>query len=324
MWLGGIGLLIASGGVWLSGSRTAFLALVVGVTLIVVPACRRLASPDTRPLPFVLGAVALVVFLAFAALVFVPLTGPGERIREMVPPASVDGAQRLVRTLWNRGWYGPAAHLMIRDHPVVGVGVGAFHPLVGQYARLAGHRAAFDNAQNWYRHQLAELGLVGSIPWILWVIFFSGIPAADPRRRRTAVSGRGRQGDARGARQRVHSRRARPEPGSCPDVLDLGVLVHPAGRWSSAACRHDGASCQQAAGLDRRTRDGGRARGRHVPGSSRRPPSAVPVDAVAVAVRVWHRECGRCGNRGRAPLDGEESGVQPCLSTGAGAGAGCG
>ena len=131
MWLGGIGLLIASGGVWLSGSRTAFLALVVGVTLIVVPACRRLASPDTRPLPFVLGAVALVVFLAFAALVFVPLTGPGERIREMVPPASVDGAQRLVRTLWNRGWYGPAAHLMIRDHPVVGVGVGAFHPLVG-------------------------------------------------------------------------------------------------------------------------------------------------------------------------------------------------
>ena len=174
MWLGAIGLLIASGGVWMSGSRTAFLALAVGVTLIVAPACRRLASPDTRPLPFVLGAVALLIFMAFAALVFVPSTGPGERIREMVPPPSVEGTQGLARTLWNRGWYGPAAHLMIRDHPLVGVGIGTFHPLVGQYGRSPSWNIPFDNAQNWYRHQLAELGLVGSIPWILWVIFFTG------------------------------------------------------------------------------------------------------------------------------------------------------
>ena len=174
MWLGGIGLLIASGGVWMSGSRTAFLALAVGVTLSVAPVCRRLASRDTRPLPLVLGAAALLVSAAFAALVFVSSTGPGERIREMLPPPSVEGAQGLARTLWNRGWYGPAARLMIRDHPFVGVGVGAFHPLVGQYARLAGNDVAFDNAQNWYRHQLAELGLVGSVPWILWVIFFAG------------------------------------------------------------------------------------------------------------------------------------------------------
>ncbi|MCH7749880.1 MAG: hypothetical protein IH939_17490, partial [Acidobacteria bacterium] len=41
-------------------------------------------------------------------------------------------------------------------------------------SRLAGWPAPFDNAQNWYRHQLAELGLIGSIPWILWVILFTG------------------------------------------------------------------------------------------------------------------------------------------------------
>jgi hypothetical protein len=29
-----------------------------------------------------------------------------------------------------------------------------------------------DNAQNWYRHQLAELGLVGSVGWIGWVVGF--------------------------------------------------------------------------------------------------------------------------------------------------------
>ena len=173
MGLGVIGLLIASGGVWMSGSRTAFLALAVGVTLVVAPASRRLASRDTQPLPLVLGATALLVFLAFAALVFVSSTGPGDRIREMVPPPSVEGAQGLLRTLWNRGSYGPAAHVMIRDHPFVGVGVGTFHPLVGQYARSPGLNLAFDNAQNWYRHQLAELGLVGSIPWIFWVILFA-------------------------------------------------------------------------------------------------------------------------------------------------------
>ena len=174
MWLGGIGLLIASGGVWVSGSRTAFLALAVGVTLIVAPVCRRLASRDTRPLPAVLGTVALLVFAAFAVLVFASSTGPAERLRELLPPPSFESAQGLARTLWNRGWYGPAADLMIREHPFVGVGIGGYHPLVDQYSRRAGWPAPFDNAQNWYRHHLAELGLIGSIPWILWVILFTG------------------------------------------------------------------------------------------------------------------------------------------------------
>ena len=29
-----------------------------------------------------------------------------------------------------------------------------------------------DNAQNWYRHQLVENGLIGSVGWILWVVLF--------------------------------------------------------------------------------------------------------------------------------------------------------
>jgi hypothetical protein len=29
-----------------------------------------------------------------------------------------------------------------------------------------------DNAQNWYRHQVAEFGLVGSLPWLVWVLTF--------------------------------------------------------------------------------------------------------------------------------------------------------
>jgi hypothetical protein len=172
MWLGGGGLLIAFGGVWMSGSRAALLALAIGVTPIVAWGCSRVTSRGVRLLA--LGAAPVLVSLAFAALVFVPSTGPAERIRELVPPPSVEGVQRLAIRLWNRGWYGPAAHLMLREHPLVGVGIGSYHPLVDQYSRRAGWAAPFDNAQNWYRHQLAELGLIGSIPWILWVILFTG------------------------------------------------------------------------------------------------------------------------------------------------------
>lgn len=30
-----------------------------------------------------------------------------------------------------------------------------------------------DNAQNWPRHQLAELGILGSAPWLLWFVLFT-------------------------------------------------------------------------------------------------------------------------------------------------------
>ena len=172
MWLGGVGLLIASGGVWMSGSRSALLALAIGLTPIVAQVCSRVASRGTRLLA--LAAAPVLVALAFAVVVLVSSTGPAERIRALVPPPSVEGVQRLASRLWNRGWYGPAADLMIREHPFVGVGVGSYHLLVDQYSRRAGWRAPFDNTQNWYRHHLAELGLIGSIPWILWVILFTG------------------------------------------------------------------------------------------------------------------------------------------------------
>ena len=35
-----------------------------------------------------------------------------------------------------------------------------------------------DNAQNWFRHQLAELGLLGSLGWIIWVAGFVHLIAA--------------------------------------------------------------------------------------------------------------------------------------------------
>jgi hypothetical protein len=62
---------------------------------------------------------------------------------------------------------------MIVDSPLVGVGVGSFHILVPDVGFQLGHgRLEPDNAQNWFRHQLAEFGLLGSLGWILWVARF--------------------------------------------------------------------------------------------------------------------------------------------------------
>jgi hypothetical protein len=55
------------------------------------------------------------------------------------------------------------------------------------YVRAAGGpEVPFDNAQNWFRHQLAELGVVGCTGWILWIVLFAG----------TLIRGRAEAGNA--------------------------------------------------------------------------------------------------------------------------------
>jgi hypothetical protein len=61
----------------------------------------------------------------------------------------------------------------VRAFPFFGVGIGSFHILVFDYHYQATHVVLPpDNAQNWYRHQFVENGVVGSIGWILWVVTF--------------------------------------------------------------------------------------------------------------------------------------------------------
>ena len=70
--------------------------------------------------------------------------------------------------LWERFGYGPAAIQMIKEHPIDGVGVGMFHTLVMDFAATRGYFIPTDNAQNWFRHILAEFGVVGAIPMFWW------------------------------------------------------------------------------------------------------------------------------------------------------------
>ena len=94
--------------------------------------------------------------------------GPLKRITEG------SGPNASLRDLWTRGGYGSVATRMIRDYPLTGVGVGSFNWMAPDYWRtMAQDKLPFDNAQNWWRHQVAELGVVASLPILIWSVLIA-------------------------------------------------------------------------------------------------------------------------------------------------------
>src|SRR5262249_3539359 len=72
--------------------------------------------------------------------------------------------------------YGRAAVEMFKRSPWFGVGLGSFHTMVGDYQySIAGGPLVGDNAQNWIRHNLAEIGIVGSLGWIAWALVIAAM-----------------------------------------------------------------------------------------------------------------------------------------------------
>ena len=153
-------------GAWMSGSRTALLCGAVGTLLLVYELVRsswrdETASRNTWSL--LAGAAAMMLVLAIGASAI----GPLERTRT---------GSTSVRELWTRGGYGIVATRMIREYPLTGVGVGSFNWMAPDYWReIANDKLPFDNAQNWWRHQVAELGLVASLPILLWSMWVAWI-----------------------------------------------------------------------------------------------------------------------------------------------------
>ncbi len=161
-------------GLWVSGSRSALGAGAV-VLVFVLWQLKGLSAGVPRGRLAAVGAAGVVLVGAVwvgagsSSLV----VGPWERLAPQRPSASVASVREVVTELWDRYSYGTTATRMIADSPLVGVGVGSFHLLVPDVAHQLGHgRLEPDNAQNWFRHQVAEFGLIGSLGWILWVALF--------------------------------------------------------------------------------------------------------------------------------------------------------
>jgi hypothetical protein len=95
-------------------------------------------------------------------------------------------AESVNELLWERFGYGPAAIEMVKQHPIDGVGVGMFHTLVHDFALELGYtgedQIPADNAQNWWRHNLADLGVAGSLPLLWWSVLLGYLMFSSPPR----------------------------------------------------------------------------------------------------------------------------------------------
>lgn len=189
--IAGIGGLLAFGGAWASGSRSVLLVLMIGMAGVSVAAWRKTARP--RPL-MAAGTVGALLLFGAGLVWFSARAGsenPIRRLLSMVPrgTANLGSIQHGLIELWERNNYGVAAMEILRDSPFVGAGVGAFHILSSDYAAIAGlPLTPSDNAQNWYRHQFAELGAVGSAGWVGWMVLFVPVLVCPPRDREQAFA----------------------------------------------------------------------------------------------------------------------------------------
>lgn len=171
-------IVIGIGAVWTSGSRTGLAALIVGLAAAAVESIRATRFDARRALAVGGGIVVLaastVVTLQRASTHTVIQRGTLNYVPFYGDRSIAASANEL---LWERFGYGPAAIQMVQEHPIAGVGIGSFHTLVRDFGRLRGYdgeRAlAPDNAQQWFRHTLAELGVIGIVPVVWWCVLLA-------------------------------------------------------------------------------------------------------------------------------------------------------
>lgn len=158
--------------VWSTGSRTAMLAFVVALPFLGIALLLRFRSRLSAR-GVAAGLAASVVALGLVALVVSrsDVVGPLSRLGEL---ESAGGSlSDIVKELRDRGGYGISARNIIADVPWTGTGVGTFHAMVLEYGMRHGLGwLPPDNAQNWFRHQVAELGWAGTAGYFVWMPLF--------------------------------------------------------------------------------------------------------------------------------------------------------
>jgi O-antigen ligase len=149
-------------GLWMSGSRTATVCGIIGVAAVALARWQSAGARGRRVMPIAAAGAAIVI----AALALAGgAIGPAKRLLELPP----GGVRTVVSEVLHRGPYGATSVAIIRDYPLTGVGVGSYQDIAPDYwRRMADQVLPFDHAQNWWRHEAAELGLVGSLTLFVW------------------------------------------------------------------------------------------------------------------------------------------------------------
>ena len=184
------GFFIAVAGVWTTGTRTGLAAVMIAAVFVAIELARDWRSRGAGGIktPAIVGGV-IAAALALALTQSSTHTVIGRGVLTLLPYGEVGVIKGLNNLLWERDGYGPAAIQMVREHPSAGVGVGTFHTIVHDYGTLLGYNIVPDNAQNWFRHLFAELGLSGSISWIWWCVVFGTLIFSRPRTGDTFLAG---------------------------------------------------------------------------------------------------------------------------------------
>jgi hypothetical protein len=154
-------------GAWVSGARTTLILFAAGGAALLLLLTTARGWPRRVVIVAAAGVAAVLLAVALWLAPRAESSTPLGRLLALAPKSSLgDAAYEL---LWNRDGYGTAAIAAINEHPLMGVGIGRFTPLSTGYAQRAlGRTIPPDNAQNLWRHTLAEQGLVGFLP-ILWL-----------------------------------------------------------------------------------------------------------------------------------------------------------
>ena len=210
------------------GISVSLAAAAIGVGVMLIGSLGSVRRPR-RILLTGLGAfavTALALMLVTRGFLKPQSTSPYARIVASIPGGPVE----IARWLWNRDRYGTAAVQMIREFPVAGIGIGTFHSIGVDYTKSVGGVALPpDNAQNWYRHQMAELGILGSLGWLAFCGLFAIAVIRTPPERRSVLTRRRPPGLTCHAGRRLARGHAGAAPGHHPDVLDVRFLVAAAG-----------------------------------------------------------------------------------------------
>jgi hypothetical protein len=168
---------------WVSGSRTGLAAVMVSLAWAAAVVIREWWSQrrtlQINPTRAVMVAGAGVV-LAIALIAVLQSSSTHTIVQRgtlgYVPFFGDRGiAASANELLWDRNGYGPAAWEMLREQPLQGVGPGMIHSLVIDYGKIHGKFLPTDNAQAWWKHTLAELGILGFIPVLCWLWVFGGL-----------------------------------------------------------------------------------------------------------------------------------------------------
>ena len=173
-------------GLWMSGSRTALVGAVAGMLGLAAALVVRGRGSSDPPLAAVTRRTSRIAATIVAVVVLGGLFAAGSAIGPLRRIAEVPLSRAGLAGLWSRGGYGTIAVQMLRETPWTGVGPGMYHVIAPDYWRVSRQMTlAFDNAQNWWRHQASELGVLGATPVLAWsALLAAGLLLARPRQGR--------------------------------------------------------------------------------------------------------------------------------------------